>query len=491
MAIIQIQLQNDVWSFDENDLLGEPGGFGEVFRGNGQDGKKVAVKRLRVDADTAAHREMSIGERLSGQNHNHVVPVWDFGQDANSSRYFIVMPVCDESLESYVTTFGRLSWVDAKPIVCDIVNGLIEVDEYVHRDLKPANILKLDGRWCIADFGIAKFTEDSTSRHSLKRCLTPQYAAPEQFKLQSSTNATDVYALACIIHRLLNGSVPFDGTVEEIAQGHLQALPPDLSDAPDRLQGLVKHMLRKNPETRPSSRRCLHVFKNAENSSSDKTIALLTNAASVVADQEAESELQRLLALEARQTRDDIASEANIELCEIMGRIFDAIESTSESISRTANSITMGSASLKYLSPSRAVAAGSSILAYSTIAVEMNSKTDWGANSRYLFPANLVFSTEKPETDFRWREMAFCNSPSRVHHPGQGHVTYTLNPGEQTFYRALGVQSFHHALAYGPWEVDGEDEEDFRGRWLRLFAKAAKGELRAPSTVPLDETFFG
>jgi len=45
--------------------------------------------------------------------------------------------------------------------------------DLVHRDLKPSNILYHEGVWKLADFGIARFVEESTSANTLKKCLTP------------------------------------------------------------------------------------------------------------------------------------------------------------------------------------------------------------------------------------------------------------------------------------------------------------------------------
>jgi len=52
--------------------------------------------------------------------------------------------------------------------------------------------------WKIADFGIAKFVEDSTSLETLRNSLTPAYAAPEQWQLQRPTSATDIYSVGVL-----------------------------------------------------------------------------------------------------------------------------------------------------------------------------------------------------------------------------------------------------------------------------------------------------
>jgi serine/threonine protein kinase len=82
---------------------------------------------------------------------------------------------------------------------------------------------------------------------TLKDCLSPPYAAPEQFQFIHATSATDVYAVGCIGYALLTGRPPFDGPAEpDYCDQHLHADPPVLPDtvAP-RLKTLLSMMLRK------------------------------------------------------------------------------------------------------------------------------------------------------------------------------------------------------------------------------------------------------
>jgi len=211
-TVIRIRLTSSEWAFDENERLGPPGGFGDVFRGTGPDGP-VAIKRLKLDAGHAAHRELRIGADLIERPLTHVVPVLDAGQDAESDRYFLVMPICEQSLQQSIDLArGEMPIAHTLTTLRAIVAGLTEVGDIVHRDLKPGNVLLHDGVWKIADFGIAKFVEDATSRDTVRDSLTPFYAAPEQWRGERATHATDVYALGCIAHALATGFPPFTGT---------------------------------------------------------------------------------------------------------------------------------------------------------------------------------------------------------------------------------------------------------------------------------------
>src|SRR5699024_7455063 len=94
----------------------------------------------------------------------------------------------------------------------DIATTLTDLDgSVVHRDLKPENVLYLDGHWCLADFGIARYAEATTSPDTRKFALSPLYAAPERWKGERATTATDIYSLGVIAYELLSGEVPFTG----------------------------------------------------------------------------------------------------------------------------------------------------------------------------------------------------------------------------------------------------------------------------------------
>ena len=81
-----IKLPRGEWQYDPGAPVGKAGGFGEVFRGSGSEGE-VAIKRLKLTAAQAAHRELDIAKSLGGRTLQHVVPILDSGQDANNDRY--------------------------------------------------------------------------------------------------------------------------------------------------------------------------------------------------------------------------------------------------------------------------------------------------------------------------------------------------------------------------------------------------------------------
>ncbi len=158
------------------------------------------------------------------------------------------------------------------------------MEDIVHRDLKPGNILFHEARWKLADFGIAKFVEESTSLKTLKGCLSPQYAAPEQWNLQKSTRATDVYALGCIGYALLTGAPPFQGPAnEDFRNQHLHFAPPGNLTCSNRLRSALSMMLRKTPEARPGLPRVVQLLEQIDASTDDGFSGLAEAGAAVAA----------------------------------------------------------------------------------------------------------------------------------------------------------------------------------------------------------------
>jgi serine/threonine-protein kinase len=157
----RIQLPKGVFELDPDKPLGKRGGFGQVFCGQSPTNGNLAIKRLYVSAVDAAHRELRIAEELSGRSFQNVIPFIDSGEDPDSGSYFIVMPRAEKSLQDLIDSEPPRSPAEAAVIMLQILSGLLEVPELIHRDLKPANVLFHENKWKVADFGIAKFVEES------------------------------------------------------------------------------------------------------------------------------------------------------------------------------------------------------------------------------------------------------------------------------------------------------------------------------------------
>lgn len=491
-----IRLPGGEWTFDDAQRLGAPGGFGEVFRGAGAEGE-VAVKRLKLDAHQAAHRELNISNQLMQRALVNVVPVLDAGQDANSDRYFIVMPICDLDLAEFIQQqSGGLTLIDKQKIIESIVLGLSEVHDITHRDLKPSNILFHDNRWKIADFGIAKFVEDSTSIETLRRSLTPPYAAPEQWSGERPSETTDVYALGCIIHTLLGGNPPFTGDADDLREQHLHTPAPKLSGVNGKIAAFVTQMLRKPQEARPNLARCLAVLGEASWDASEASLSrsALSEAAGKVATKEAQEEARRLQAETRHKKRRELFDFAKQELGEIRGRLFDAIADHYDGVEvNHRGTLIFGDSGLEFrrdteflddmnvaIHKDRAQAyesAGWDVIGWSKVSVACDR--NMGARA-YAWNASLLFGRKNENDSYRWYELAFFNPWKSEMSP------FALDGYEADLYFALSTSITHSVnLAYGPCPIDGENEDEFIDRWIGLVAKAATGDLRSPTSFPI------
>lgn len=509
----KIQLNGGDWSYDEDAPLGPAGGFGEVFRGKGPAGT-VAVKRLKLTASAAAHREMNIGQALATRTLNHVVPVLDFGQDAGSDGYFLVMPICERSLQDSIEQNGILTLSEARSVALDILSGLQEVGDIVHRDLKPGNVLFYHGAWRLADFGIAKFVEDSTSLATLRGSLTPAYGAPEQWRGEAPSHTTDVYSLGCMLHTMLSGAPPFRGSHDAIREAHLHHTPPELG-CDVRLSAFVGQMLRKVPASRPTIERCAEVIASVDGRRARSLHAGLLAAAGQISKAAAEAEAAAQAAATAERERQDIVREASSELDAIIKRLFSEIKAVSDEARIANNAIELGLGSLvatgavaaAHLLSSKqnrtqegaewSVAAGATLsVRRAKIVRPQRSAQDipifyagreMPEDLDYKWSASLFYGRSASDPNYRWREVAFWTlgrSRNRQHEP------LAIASDDPNFHVAFSNTMGTMNIAYGPFPIDGEDEDAFQRRWLGLFAQAATGKLNHPGTLPVPDAFL-
>lgn len=498
-----IKLNKQIWEVDTGSPLGVAGGFGEVFRGNGTNGA-VAIKRLKISASHAAHRELQIGRNLSERQLKFIVPVIDYGQDADSDRYFLVMPICDRSLQDEVNTGKNFSANESIEILLTILSGLMEVRDITHRDLKPSNILMHESVWKIADFGIAKFVEDSTSLETLRSSLTPVYAAPEQWLLQRPTGATDIYALGCIAHTLITGKPPFSGDVNSLREQHLNLVPQMLNELPASARNLVSQMLRKSPDIRPNLERCIGVFRSVQSMDDKASIrnvdAKMAAAVGVIAIEQAKQDSARQAREERKRVREQIFKEAARGINQIKERLFHDIKNHAQDVLDRVSSdnkwLRIGNATLTFdtsidsnnlrgiqkSDPDEISGWGVhkrqsswDLIAIASISIEQRSR-----HEVYKRSANIVFGRPNEGVEYRWYEMAFWSytKVKKQDYPFGLDYVWDID-------RALSNVMDSINSAHDPMPIDGEDEDSFIEYWMDIVAQAMVGKLTMPTSMPM------
>ncbi len=485
-----IKLPTGTFEYDPAKPLGRRGGFGQVFAGKSASGGEVAVKKLHLSAVDAVHRELRIADELKGRSFEHVVPFIDAGEDADTGDYFVVMPIAEGSLQNRVEKGGSLAAADAAAVLVQIVKGLIEVGELVHRDLKPDNVLLHEGKWKIADFGIARFVQEATASNTLKEFLSRDYAAPEQWRSERATHATDIYALGCVGFCLLTGKPPFPSNPEE---QHLKAPVPAFSCADSRLRALINIMLRKTPETRPTLSRVeqflIEVVTKPQATNPSDPFSALAHAGATVAEQEQQRQAQLQAEQQKQATRDQLARSAYEILSENVERLWGKIHNHAPAAQRTSgrNSYSLevllgrGCMSISLGSPGSAMQVGLfrrsgwDVVAASTLkVVQTQPPYQWGAS--------LWYACLKGDGDYRWYEVGYRGQ--------QGNYVqaepFAAGSIPEADSAASPIMS-SVATAYGPWPADDEKEDEFHRRCVWLLAQASTGKLRHPSILPFDK----
>ena len=225
--------------------------------------RKVAIKLLAEHlADDAQFVTRFRREALSAARlvHPNIVQVYDFGEDNDSGRQYIVMEYVEGSSGAEIlSSEGTLAVSEAVGILAQACRGLDYAHRsgVIHRDVKPGNLLRSrDGVVKLADFGIAKALSEESSITQVGSVLgTAAYLSPEQASGQGSNPRSDIYALGVVCYQFLSGRLPYEAqSITELALKQQREAPPLLNelnpDVSPELAAAVDRALELEPEAR-------------------------------------------------------------------------------------------------------------------------------------------------------------------------------------------------------------------------------------------------
>ena len=237
------------------------GGYSTVYRAR-QDsiGREVALKidtrSLESERDQRRfRREAEAAGRMSG--HPNVVNVYDAGVTEDNHPY-LVMELCTGG--SYATKLrlqGPLPPSEVRDVGVKIADALQAAHDtgILHRDVKPGNILiNRYGVPGLADFGLAALPDPNRELSVTIEALTPAYAPPEVFRMETPTPLGDQYALAASLYALLAGRPPrwpATGTPSLATMVQILDDPvPDIPGIPQGLSNVLRQAMAAYPEDR-------------------------------------------------------------------------------------------------------------------------------------------------------------------------------------------------------------------------------------------------
>src|SRR5512138_1372001 len=193
-------------------------------------------------------------------NHPRVVQIYGAARQGNHC-YIAMEYVAGQSAEAMVAQHGPMAPEAATDILLQAASALHAAHRsgVVHRDVKPANLLiGAGGSTKLGDFGMALGSADLRTGNAHLRVGTPYYTAPEIWRGETATPASDIYSLGATYFQLLTGRPPFPGhDIAAVQQSHLRAAIPDPRELSPRLPAscaaLVKRALAKSPRERHAS----------------------------------------------------------------------------------------------------------------------------------------------------------------------------------------------------------------------------------------------
>jgi Protein kinase domain len=240
-------------------LLGRlgAGAMGRVYLGRSAAGRVVAVKTIRseyaeeADFQVRFAREVAAARRVSGVFTAAVVAA-----DADAEVPWLATAyVPAPSLDQLVNACGPLPVAAVRWLAAGCAEALESIHNagLVHRDLKPSNVLVSPDGPRVIDFGVARAAEQvqlSTAHGSIG---TPAYMAPEQARdTRSATAASDIFSLGSTMLFAATGHAPYLGDSVTDILVRLATEPPDFSNLPDELVGLISRCLARDPDDRPT-----------------------------------------------------------------------------------------------------------------------------------------------------------------------------------------------------------------------------------------------
>jgi serine/threonine-protein kinase len=198
--------------------------------------RQVAVKLLAehlAEDPTFVSRFQREAQAAARLVHPNIVQVFDSGQDERTGQYFIVMEYIEgQSCAEILRDDGWVEVDEAIAIVEQACEGLhyAHRNGVVHRDVKPGNLLRArEGEVKLADFGIAKATEQSSITQVGSVLGTAAYLAPEQARGEEAGPSADLYALGVVTYQMISGRLPYDaGSLTELALKQQQEEPATL-----------------------------------------------------------------------------------------------------------------------------------------------------------------------------------------------------------------------------------------------------------------------
>ncbi|XP_061352425.1 wall-associated receptor kinase-like 20 [Gastrolobium bilobum] len=209
--------------FSQDRFLGS-GGFGEVYKGELQDGTLVAVKKARVGNLKSTQQVLNEVAILSEVNHKNLVKLLGCCMESEQPLMiyeYISNGTLYDHLHGRFSKINFLDWKTRLKVAFQTAEALAYLHSAAHtpiyhRDVKSTNIL-LDDEFNtkVSDFGLSRLANPGLSHVSTCAQGTLGYLDPEYYRNYQLTDKSDVYSYGVVLLELLTSQKAIDFSREQ------------------------------------------------------------------------------------------------------------------------------------------------------------------------------------------------------------------------------------------------------------------------------------
>lgn len=220
------QLKSEKNIYIVKNTLSNQGGESVVLLCTSNNGKSVVAKIYYEPINSGTYNLSSRSKVLeymsTEEGQKYTLAILDTGviEFGTSKYYFEIMPYV---ADGDISDDGEFSFEEICKVTEQLNEAIHSIHNFglLHRDIKPSNIFKINGRYVLGDFGVAKNVGEGKSDFTRHMVGTDGFIAPELFI--PSKNPTfeyskkcDYYSLGVTLGSLFEGHFVYENVTDEM-----------------------------------------------------------------------------------------------------------------------------------------------------------------------------------------------------------------------------------------------------------------------------------